>query len=100
MVSEVGTVSSSYAIAPRATVGTARTDSPAAAQVETAPSSVNGTPGSPRIKVDPTVGVILEFIGNAGQVEAQTPSFAAVAYLRAGLTREGYTRTDETVVTA
>lgn len=99
MVSEVGTVSNSYAIAPRATVGAARQESPAP-QTETTSNSP-GSPGSPRITVDPTVGVILEFIGNSGQVVAQSPSFAAVAYLRAGLTSEGYSnRSDETAVTA
>lgn len=99
MVSEVGTVSNTYAIAPRATAGVARQESPAAPSETTA--NIPGSPGSPRIKVDPTVGVILEFIGNSGQVVAQSPSFAAVAYLRAGLTSEGYsTKSDETAVTA
>lgn len=99
MVSEVGTVSNSYAIAPRAAAGAARPE-PVAAESETTASSP-GSPGSPRIKVDPTVGVILEFIGNSGQVVAQSPSFAAVAYLRAGLTSEGYSnKSDATTVTA
>jgi len=99
MVSEVGTVSNTYAIAPRATAGAVRQEAPVVQNDST--TSSPGSPGSPRIKVDPTVGVILEFIGNSGQVVAQSPSFAAVAYLRAGLTSEGYaTKSDDTGVTA
>ncbi|MEJ0063023.1 MAG: hypothetical protein WDO70_07440 [Alphaproteobacteria bacterium] len=49
---------------------------------------------SPRIQVDPVAGVILQFLDPQGEVETQTPSFAAVAYLRAGLTGEGFRKED------
>ncbi len=45
---------------------------------------------SPRLELDPVVGVIVQFLGTSGTVESQTPSFAAAAYLRAGLAADGF----------
>jgi hypothetical protein len=45
---------------------------------------------SPRLRIDPNAGVIIQFLDNKGDVAVQTPSFAAVAYLKAGLTSDGY----------
>lgn len=47
---------------------------------------------SPQINVDPVVGVIVQFLNSSGSVESQSPSFAAEAYLRAGLTAEGFSK--------
>jgi hypothetical protein len=45
---------------------------------------------SPRVTIDPAAGVILQFLDSRGQTTFQSPAVAAVAYLRAGLTSEGY----------
>jgi len=44
---------------------------------------------SPRIVVDPSAGVIIQFLSSNGQVQNQIPSTTVVAYLRAGLTPDG-----------
>lgn len=44
---------------------------------------------SPRIVVDPSAGVIIQFLSSSGQVQNQIPSSTVVAYLRAGLTPDG-----------
>lgn len=54
---------------------------------------------SPRINIDPVVGVIVQFLNPSGSVESQVPSFAAEAYLRVGLTVEGYRKADESAHT-
>lgn len=61
-----------------------------------AESESNAPPpqSSPRIQVDPVVGVILEFLSSTGSVVSQSPSFAAEAYLRAGLTSDGFPKSD------
>lgn len=53
---------------------------------------------SPRIQIDPAAGVILQFLDNRGDVATQSPSFAVVAYLKAGLTRDGYGKEAEAEV--
>jgi hypothetical protein len=50
---------------------------------------------SPRIKADPFAGVIVQFLDSNGEVRSQTPSAAAVAYLKAGLTMDGAPRGKE-----
>jgi hypothetical protein len=52
----------------------------------------SNTPISPRIVVDPLAGVITQFLSATGTVESQIPSAAVVAYLRAGLTASGETK--------
>jgi hypothetical protein len=49
----------------------------------------SNTPISPRIVVDPLAGPITEVLSANGQIQAQFPSAAVVAYLRAGLTSSG-----------
>jgi hypothetical protein len=49
-------------------------------------------PISPRIIVDPLAGVITQFLGTNGELQSQIPSAAVVAYLRAGLTPEGFAK--------
>lgn len=76
-----------------------RTESVARPSAPRAPDVVvqnePGPKGSPQISVDPVVGVILEFLNASGSVETQSPSFAAEAYLRAGLTAEGFSKAPE-----
>jgi hypothetical protein len=91
MVSEVNL--STTPVAPRVETrsGSPRTDTqPANASALPAAETAGGGGASPRIQVDPTAGVILQFLDNRGEVATQSPSFAAVAYLKAGLTREGF----------
>jgi len=81
------------------TVGITQSAPPAGAVVSGAITSAsdtakpltkgNDTPISPRITVDPLAGVITEFLNGSGQVQAQIPSAAVVAYLRAGLDSNG-----------
>jgi hypothetical protein len=60
---------------------------------QAASSSANSTaPISPRIVVDPLAGVITQFLTSTGGIEAQIPSQAVVAYLRAGLEADGTSR--------
>ncbi|HEU0117445.1 MAG TPA: hypothetical protein VFR09_02325 [Alphaproteobacteria bacterium] len=47
---------------------------------------------SPRIVDDPTAGLLVQYLNSSGQVESQIPSTRVVAYLRAGLTAEGYAK--------
>jgi hypothetical protein len=51
--------------------------------------SDSSAPISPSIVVDPLAGPITEFLSANGQIQAQIPSAAVVAYLRAGLTSSG-----------
>ncbi|MDP9127119.1 MAG: hypothetical protein M3N08_02505 [Pseudomonadota bacterium] len=44
---------------------------------------------SPRIVVDPSAGVIIQFLSSTGSVQSQIPSATIVAYLKAGLTSDG-----------
>ncbi|MDE1900781.1 MAG: hypothetical protein KGI37_03935 [Alphaproteobacteria bacterium] len=62
-----------------------------------APSNTTTTSApfqNPRIVNDPSVGVITEYLSVDGNlIVSQTPSAAAVAYLRQGLTAQGFTKT-------
>lgn len=62
-----------------------------------APSSATTTSvpfQNPRIVNDPSAGVITEYLSADGSlVVAQTPSAVTVAYLRQGLTAQGFAKT-------
>lgn len=99
MLSEVRNVTAGYPAVSRADAAAPAakpTSVPASASQDSkaATEAQLTAPTSPRITVDPRAGVILQFLDSKGQVESQSPTFAAVAYLRAGLTRDGYTKTD------
>jgi len=95
MTSSVGIVGSSAQSAPPQAAA-----SVAAPASNTSDSSLtskplvgsSNTPISPRIVVDPLAGVITQFLSATGQLESQIPSAAVVAYLRAGLTTQGYAK--------
>jgi hypothetical protein len=53
---------------------------------------------SPRIVIDPSAGVITQYLNSNGDVQAQLPSITAVAYLRAGLARDGHVSHEEGTV--
>lgn len=54
-------------------------------------------PLSPRMRVDPSAGVVvMEYLNDSGEVTSQLPSEAVVAYLRSGLSVDG-TPTDDGV---
>jgi len=63
--------------------------------ITAAPSS-NDTSISPRIVDDPLAGQIIQVLNGTGQVQSQYPSATAVAYLRAGLTSQGFSKPQET----
>ncbi len=98
MLSELKSVTAAYPVTNRAdtTPPAASTDTASTADsaaTKAAQQTELTTAPSPRITVDPSAGVILQFLDSKGQIEAQSPSFAAVAYLRAGLTRDGESKT-------
>lgn len=75
----------------------ARAVTPAAKQAETndpqATAAQNAAATfSQRFRNDPQAGLILEYLGDNGQLVSQVPSQTVVAYLRAGLTAEGVKR--------
>jgi hypothetical protein len=45
---------------------------------------------SPRLVSDPVAGLIIQYLNSSGGIESQIPSSAVVAYLRAGLTADGF----------
>lgn len=70
--------------------------SAASAAQNEAQQGLQVTPLSPRMKADPTAGVvIMEYLTDAGEKTAQIPSEAVVAYLRSGLTADGSPAKDE-----
>ena len=81
------------AVAQRATVAAAKAD-----QVDAAAAAAKAAataPLSPRLRPDFLSGAIVtEFVGNNGQVTLQTPTVAALAYLRAGLDANGQQKAD------
>ncbi len=89
MLETVQRISPSY-------VADSRTDGAARTPVVRAPDAVISAEqlpvSSPRLNIDPVVGVIVQFLSSSGSVESQSPSFAAEAYLRAGLTPEGFSK--------
>lgn len=80
-------------------VSTPAAASPAPAKVQTKSeaavtaspaASQTVTPISPRLRYDAVSGVVItEFLDQAGGIQAQSPSTAVVAYLRAGLGKDG-----------
>jgi hypothetical protein len=57
------------------------------------PSQESSAPISPRLRYDAVSGVVVtEFLDQGGSVQAQTPSTAVLAYLRAGLGEDGRNR--------
>jgi hypothetical protein len=64
-------------------------NSNASASTSAIGTSDSNTPISPRIVFDPFAGPITEVLSANGQIQAQFPSAAVVAYLRAGLTSSG-----------
>jgi len=96
MTNAVNTISSPGNAPPQAQSNTAvstpvNTNQPNSVDVKPLVGSSN-TPISPRIVVDPLAGVITQFLSTNGQVQSQIPSAAVVAYLRAGLTSSGQTK--------
>lgn len=104
MLSELKNITAAYQAIKR--VETSAPTAPAAIAPVTAPrepvvDNGFGSSAVPRVQLDPTAGVILEFLDSEGEVQTQTPSFVVVAYLRAGLTRDGLRPEEEgTSITA
>lgn len=47
---------------------------------------------SPRVVIDTSAGIVLQFLNGDGSFQSQVPSSTVVAYLRAGLTPEGLSK--------
>lgn len=75
-----------------------RVDTAASTTLKRAPDAVVAVDqvpvASPRLSIDPVVGVIVQFLNSNGSVESQSPTFAAEAYIRAGLTPDGFSKGD------
>lgn len=53
-------------------------------------------PINPRLRYDAVSGVVItEFLDQTGGIQAQSPSTAVLAYLRAGLSKDGLNRADD-----
>lgn len=57
-------------------------------------SAATASTRDPYTHYDPMVGIITTYLNSQGQVSAQFPSTTVVAYLRAGLTAEGTSKSD------
>jgi hypothetical protein len=92
MTNTVGSVSLPQNVPPQVPTGNAASPaaSATASTVDTKPLvGSSNIPISPRIIWDPQAGPIIEDLSSTGQIESQTPSAVAVAYVRAGLTSSG-----------
>lgn len=99
MLDVLQNVASTYQALSRNDSASYRPATPAPVRTAEAPAEL--AQASPRIQIDPVVGVILQFLQSSGDVVSQSPSFAAEAYLRAGLTADGFTKDEEhTQITA
>lgn len=79
-------------------LASSRLDTAASTTAKRAPDAVVAVDqvpvASPRLSIDPVVGVIVQFLNSTGRVESQSPTFAAEAYIRAGLTPDGFGKGD------
>ena len=93
----VGTIQGAQQHTPTGSAGLSPTHTNAQTFTPPVESSASDSPQtiSPRIVIDPIAGAITQFLNTSGQVEIQIPSAAVVAYLRAGLTSEGYGKPEE-----
>lgn len=95
MLEAVGNVGTGVSGATRAIA----TSSSASAAPNAGSSGVQMPPLSPRMKADPTAGVIImEYLSDGGDKTAQIPSEAVVAYLRSGLSADGTPMKESTSV--
>ncbi len=84
----------SDAVAQRTAAAVAKADETADAAAAVSKEAAQA-PISPRLRPDFLSGAIVtEFVGNNGDVTLQTPTVAALAYLRAGLDATGQHKVD------
>jgi hypothetical protein len=95
MLGELKNVTTTYPSNQRVDTTAVAAPTAAPAPTVTTADGQTGNAQSPRIQIDPTAGVILQFLDSKGRVETQSPSFVAVAYLKAGLTRDGTTKPED-----
>lgn len=79
----------SDALAYRPAVSASSNAPTPASQTAQAAASGASVAISPRIIMDPVVGMITQYLDSKGVIQVQLPSVAAVAYLKAGLTADG-----------
>ena len=80
-----------YGTTAAATTPVAATASPPA------PAAANKDTSGSRFLVDPLAGPITQFLNVSGDVQDQIPSKTVVAYLKAGLTVNGLSKSDKSV---
>lgn len=88
-----------YAGIPAA-VANAGTGSAAAATTTSTTASTTSSATSAitsKTYVDPLAGVITEYLNGNGSIQSEIPSATVVAYLKAGLTAQGYPKAPQTV---
>lgn len=95
MLSELKNATTNYSSSPRVDTATIAAPTAEPTPAITTADGQTGNAQSPRIQIDPAAGVILQFLDSKGHVETQSPSFVAVAYLKAGLTRDGTTKPED-----
>jgi len=74
----------------------AKSGSSAKAEPAKIATVVDTQPISPRLRFDAVSGVVVTEFLNGSSVTSQTPSAAALAYLRVGLSADGTSRNDKT----
>lgn len=77
-----------YAAQPVANVTATATSS---TQASSTSSATTGSFSS-KLIVDPLAGVITEFLDGQGNIRNEIPSTTVIAYLKAGLTAQGYSK--------
>lgn len=92
----IETVTNKPVSAPTPVASTSGKTETAPAKADTAKAQQAATPINPRLRYDAVSGVVItEFLDQAGSVQAQAPSSAVMAYLRAGLSKDGLTREEK-----
>jgi len=88
MIEQISGATATTPVTPKSTTA-AKSEGPKVAV------SVETQPISPRLRFDAAAGVVVTEFLNGKSVASQTPSAAALAYLRVGLNAEGMPKTDD-----
>jgi len=89
MFEPVGTIEGGRSANAASSAARGSASSPAVEDVVSTDSA--SVPLSPRITSDPAAGVMItEYLSSTGEKQMQVPSQTVVAYLRSGLTAQGF----------
>lgn len=84
----------------QASVAGSKSSSPTFSVDEAKTAEPGAAPISPRLRYDSVSGVVItEFLDRTGAIQAQSPTNAVLAYLRAGLGSDGVAKKDSSAET-